>query len=131
MKNKLLSELGNEISEIAVDISTELEKLGKMSIADQLQRSGTSVGANIAESTEGESIKDFIHKVSIANKELAEFEYWIRLCYKKKILIENSGLLDKINHLQRVITRLKYTSKLELERRKKIDEESKKNKKKK
>lgn len=131
MKNKLLSELGNEISEFAVDISNELERLGKRAISDQMQRCGTSVGANIAESSEGESIKDFIHKVSIANKELAEFEYWIRLCYKKKILSENVELLDKINHLQRVISRLKYTSKLELEKRKRIEEEAKKNKKKK
>lgn len=38
-----------------------------------------SIGANYCEATEAESKIDFIHKISIAKKEIKETRYWIRL----------------------------------------------------
>ena len=40
-------------------------------------RSGSSVGANYAESRAAESTKDFIHKLSIALKEAEETDFWL------------------------------------------------------
>ncbi len=130
MKNILLSKLGNEIADISIDLSEQLEKVKKNSIANQIIRAGTSVGANISESEEAESIQDFIHKISIANKELSEFEYWIKLCCRKNLIKNDPELLDKINHLQKIIAKLKFTSKIEMERRNKLKDLLKKNKKK-
>ena len=48
-------------------------------LALQLLRSGTSIGANIAEAIGGASRKDFINKLVIAYKEAKETEYWIKL----------------------------------------------------
>ena len=48
-------------------------------ISKQLLRSGTSIGANRAESEYAESIDDFIHKLSISRKEATETEFWIDL----------------------------------------------------
>lgn len=48
-------------------------------LTKQLIRSATSVGANIRESRNAQSRKDFIHKVSIAQKECDETSYWIEL----------------------------------------------------
>ena len=48
-------------------------------LSKQLLRSGTSVGANIAEAQQAQSKADFISKLSIALKETAETKYWIRL----------------------------------------------------
>ena len=45
----------------------------------QLLRSGTSIGANIAEAQQAQSKLDFIHKMSIALKEASETHYWLRL----------------------------------------------------
>jgi four helix bundle protein len=45
----------------------------------QALRSGTSIGANVAESVDAESSRDFISKRSIALKEARETEYWLRL----------------------------------------------------
>lgn len=45
----------------------------------QLYRSATSVAANIRESQFAESTKDFVHKLKIAEKELAEYHFWIGL----------------------------------------------------
>lgn len=46
---------------------------------DQMYRSGTSVGANIREAKYAQSPKDFLHKLKIAEKEMAEFLYWLGL----------------------------------------------------
>lgn len=45
----------------------------------QLLRSGTSVGANLREARYAQSTDDFIHKNSIALKEIAETGYWLEL----------------------------------------------------
>ena len=48
-------------------------------IITQLTKSGTSVAANYYEATEGESKKDFAHKIGIAKKEAKETKLWLRL----------------------------------------------------
>ena len=45
----------------------------------QLLRSGTSIGANVAEAQNAQSRADFLSKLSIALKEATETEYWLRL----------------------------------------------------
>ncbi len=46
-------------------------------IIDQVLRSGTSVGANIAESMHAESRVDFVHKLKVALKEADETYNWL------------------------------------------------------
>ena len=48
-------------------------------LSKQLLRSGTSIGANIAEAQQAQSKADFVAKLSIALKETTEAKYWIRL----------------------------------------------------
>ena len=48
-------------------------------MSKQLLRSGTSIGANIAEAIYGSSKKDFVAKLQIANKEASETLYWLEL----------------------------------------------------
>ena len=50
-------------------------------LSKQVLRSGTSVGANVQEATGGQSTSDFIHKLSIARKEVRETTYWLRLLH--------------------------------------------------
>lgn len=51
-------------------------------MSKQIYRSGTSIGANIAESKNAQSAADFINKLSIALKESGETEYWLK-CLKE------------------------------------------------
>lgn len=44
-------------------------------LSKQILRSGTSIGANVAEANQAQSKPDFIHKLSIAHKESFETEY--------------------------------------------------------
>ena len=55
-------------------------------ISDQIFRSATSIGANIAESRYAESSSDFIHKLSISQKEANETLYWLRLLVKSEYI---------------------------------------------
>ncbi len=48
-------------------------------MSKQILRSGTSIGANAAESQNAQSPSDFVHKLSIALKEADETKYWLNL----------------------------------------------------
>ena len=48
-------------------------------LSKQVLRSGTSIGANVAEAQQAQSRADFVAKLSIALKETSETKYWLRL----------------------------------------------------
>ena len=64
-------------------------------IAKQVLRSGTSIGANIAESRYAQSKADFASKLQIALKEAAETEYWLELLRDAE-LVEPCPAFDSI-----------------------------------
>ncbi|MBU2554193.1 MAG: four helix bundle protein [Bacteroidetes bacterium] len=57
-------------------------------LSKQLLRSGTSIGANIREAQNAQSKADFIHKLSISQKECDETMYWIELLFQSGYLTE-------------------------------------------
>ncbi len=50
--------------------------------ADQVFRSGTSIGANVREATAAQSRNDFLAKMYIAFKEAVETAYWLELLHE-------------------------------------------------
>ena len=58
-------------------------------MSKQLLRSGTSIGANIAESEHAHSKADFLSKLYISLKEANETKYWLTLLYKASYLSDN------------------------------------------
>jgi four helix bundle protein len=64
-------------------------------ISKQLVRAGTNPGAMIREAQNAESGKDFIHKLSIAQKEIGETVYWLELLHETDYL--NGPEFDSIN----------------------------------
>ncbi len=79
--------------------------------ADQLLRSATSIGANVAEAGAGQSKKDFISKMAIASKEARETRYWLRLIRESKIISENiDNQLDEVNQIIKILTKIVKTS---------------------
>ena len=65
-----------------------LLKQKKFTLADQVFRSGTSIGANISEAIKAESDADFVHKYNIALKEAEETLYWLELSHRVGLLEE-------------------------------------------
>ena len=74
-------------TEFAIQILKLTENIkGHYSLSNQLERSGTSIGANIREAKYAHSRPDFIAKLQIALKECYETEYWIEIAHKADIL---------------------------------------------
>ena len=103
--------------EFAVDIvnfSEELDKKRKFTISKQLLRSGTSIGANIKESQNAESKKDFIHKLKIAAKESDELEFWLYLCNEVDTYPNADKLIVKLIEIKKVLNKIISSSKNKL-----------------
>ena len=64
-------------------------------MSKQVLRSGTSIGANIAEAECGFSRRDFAAKLYIAFKECAETRYWLELLYETEYITEEMFLSMK------------------------------------
>lgn len=85
------------------------EKPGVMrTLAGQLLRAGTSIGANVEEAQAGQSRADFVSKYSIALKEARETMYWLKLIRE----CDSSGneqcqtLLDEADEISRIIGKI-------------------------
>ncbi len=83
----------------------------RFSIADQILRSGCSIGANVKEAQGAESKADFIHKMKIASKEAEESEYWLELCDFAKGYPKPGKLLNDIESILKVLNKIISTSK--------------------
>jgi len=62
------------------------EKQKEYVLTKQLLRSGTSIGANIAEAQQAQSKPDFVHKMNVALKEAYETNYWLHLLHATQYL---------------------------------------------
>ena len=87
-------------------------------LSKQLLRSGTSIGANIAESECAISKKDFLSKIYIAFKESNETLYWIDLLYETDYLTaqEYESLKRDCEELRRILSATTKTINEELNR---------------
>ena len=97
----------NKLADLSMDFAVEILKLcdgieGHYSIVNQLERSATSIGANIREAKYAHSKPDFISKLQISLKECYETEYWLELMQRAEILsdvsefIHNCGVIRKM-----------------------------------
>lgn len=82
-------------------------------LSKQLLRSGTSIGANVAEAQQPQSGNDFIAKLSIALKETTETKYWLRLLRAADYLTvrEAESMLRDCTELEKLLTAIIKTMK--------------------
>lgn len=82
-------------------------------LSRQILRSGTSIGANIAEAEQAQSRADFIAKLSIALKEAVETNYWLRLLRETEYIqeLEFQSLYQDCRELERILTTILKTTK--------------------
>ena len=101
--------IGKKSFEFAVNIV----KFYKLFIVDkkeyifskQLLRSGTSIGANIREALNAQSKMDFIHKLSISQKECDETIYWLELLYETEYITKEQSESLKNQAIELLIIR--------------------------
>jgi four helix bundle protein len=89
------------------------EKKHELVISKQILRSGTSIGANTAESRNAQSTPDFIHKLSIALKEADETSYWLKSLYGGEYLTRKQfdSMFDDNEEIIKLLTSIIKTMK--------------------
>ena len=108
----LIVDMSLEFALKIISFTESLEQSKKFAIANQLLRSGTSIGANIREAQNCESKADFIHKFKISAKEAEETEYWLLLCKHSPSYPFDEELMIRIKEIQKVINKIIKSAKL-------------------
>lgn len=110
-KSNLIVDLTLEFALDIIRYAEELESARKFVVANQLLKSGTSIGANVNEAQNAESKQDFIHKMKIAAKEVDETSYWLKLCKLAPTYPKPLNLDDKLLSIKNIISKIIITSK--------------------
>ena len=82
MRNADLSNQSMDFAVSIINLVKSLKAKHESVIANQISRSGTSIGANIREAQYAHSTADFIAKLQIALKEANETGYWLELLHR-------------------------------------------------
>lgn len=110
-KDNLIVDLSFDFSLKIIDYTELLESKRRYNLANQLFKSGTSIGANVREAQNAESKADFIHKIKIAAKEAEETEYWLLLCKHSNNYPECEELLKQAQSLLKICGKIITSSK--------------------
>ena len=113
----------SKLTALSMDFAVKVLRLcdsikGHYSLVSQLERSATSIGANIREANYAHSRPDFIAKFQIALKECYETEYWLELFKRSKILNESKAkeLTDKCGTIRRILVASINTTKSNMQK---------------
>ena len=79
----------------------------------QILRSGTSIGANVVESKNAQSSKDFVSKMNIALKEADETDYWLGKLYTGNYITEHQyqSMHNDNEEIVKILTKIIKTMK--------------------
>jgi four helix bundle protein len=100
-----------------VEYTEQLEKLGRKQVANQLIRSGTSIGANAHEAQAAESHRDFLHKMKIAAKEAHETMFWLKICKHSKSYPDCDDLMALCEENLKILNAITSSTRNKLDRR--------------
>ena len=120
-----MSDFGHLLEEKCMNFSIRIvnlcrflnEEKHEYRIADQMFRSGTSIGANVAESQCAISKNDFVAKLYISLKETNETLYWLHLLYRTQYISKRQyeSIQKDCEELKRMLVSItkKMTTKME------------------
>lgn len=82
------------------------EKQYEFNNSDQIQRAGTSIGANYSEACNAVSKADFVNKLAIAQKEAYETIYWLKVLYGSELISKEQydDLMTDVQSLHRILS---------------------------
>jgi four helix bundle protein len=105
-KPNLIVDLTFSFSLRIISFTEILESMKKFNLANQLFKSGTSIGANVREAQGAESKADFKHKCKVAYKEAEETEYWLLLCKYAESYPFEQDMLDDVQSIMRILGKI-------------------------
>ena len=112
--DNVIVNLSIQLSLAIIKYCEVLENEKKYVIANQLLKSGTSIGANIFEAQNAESQQDFYHKMKIAAKEAEETEYWLILCSESASYPNDDEVVEKLISVRKVLSKILSSTKSSL-----------------
>ena len=112
LMEKVIENKSFEFAVRIVKMAMELKKGQHYELGSQVLKSGTSIGANVAEAQNAQSRRDFVSKLHIAYKEANETEYWLRLLERTEIIetIIAKSLIGDVKEIQRILTAIIKTT---------------------
>lgn len=103
MNKPVFKDIAIAFSNHVIKVCHELEFRKLSAVSSQLIRSGTSIGAMVAEASEAESADDFIHKMKIAAKEAKESRYWLDIAATKVVVPPE--VFEALTSMQKIIVK--------------------------
>jgi four helix bundle protein len=117
MGKNVLKEKSYDFALRTIKLSRYLvEEKREFVLSKQVLRSATSIGANVEEAAQAQSKVDFVHKLSISQKESFETHYWIRLLRDSELINVKlaASLLGNCEEIQKLLTASIKTAKASL-----------------
>ena len=108
MRDDKLSVYSMDFAVEIINLVKHLKMNKESIIANQIGRSGTSIGANIREAQYAHGKADFISKMQIALKEANETGYWLELLLRTEYIDEQR--YDKLNSICRSLRAMLISS---------------------
>lgn len=112
MKDNIIKNKSFEFALHIIEFYKELKLQHEHILSKQILRSGTSIWANIQESTAAASTKDFCNKLIIASKEARETKYRLQLLQISTLVNSERilPLLDELENIINIITKIIKTT---------------------
>lgn len=90
-----------------------IENKKEFDLSRQILKSGTSIGANVAEAQQAQSRADFASKMNIALKEAAETKFWLKLLNATNKLTDREldSILQECIEIEKILYSIVRTSK--------------------
>ena len=106
MADNIIAKKTEDFAVRIVKLWKYLTKSKEYEMSTQIKRSGTSIGTNVVEGLFAQSKRDFVSKMSIALKECAETQYWLRLLHRTEYLTdaEFSSLNDDAEEIGKILS---------------------------
>jgi four helix bundle protein len=118
MENNIIYQKSLAFSKQLLELIKDLDTPAYKHICYQIKKSGTAIGASIAEADSAQSMVDFISKMKIADKEANETVYWLSLLEN-----DHPGITDQLNppilEIKRILRSILVTCNRKLKKSKK------------
>jgi four helix bundle protein len=117
MENNIIYQKSLQFSKLLIELIKDIDTPSYKHLFYQLKKSGTAIGASIAEADSAQSMVDFINKMKIADKEANETVYWLSLLENDYPEITLT-LEEPISEIKRLLRSILITSTKRLKEKK-------------
>jgi four helix bundle protein len=108
-----LEERTAQFAEQVIDFASNIKRTPiNAPIILQLVKSATSIGANYCEADDGESKKDFRHRIGLCRKEARETKYWLRMIARATADVKDAArpLWQEAHELNLIFSKIRRSS---------------------